>query len=201
MGVHRGRPAGGDGQVPRLQPRSRRTAPTRPAPPILAAPGSAAAARSPSSSGCQNLEFRLAIPQDNGYARTHPLNGERIARAREPSTRPIRPGTGRPIRRSRRASSGSAPSCPAMSTIRAGCCAAIRRATSSIPARYARAYACHRTAHPDEAMAEVDSLLAAAPHDPYFLELKGQVLLESGQPARGAGGAARGGARSRPTSR
>src|SRR3546814_21160999 len=31
--------------------------------------------------------------------------------------------------------------------------------------------------------AEVDALLAAAPHDPYFLELKGQVLLESGKPA------------------
>ena len=31
-------------------------------------------------------------------------------------------------------------------------------------------------------MAEVDALLASAPHDPYFLELKGQVLLESGHP-------------------
>src|SRR5688500_7118979 len=27
-----------------------------------------------------NLEFRLNIPQDNGYARTHPLNSERIDR-------------------------------------------------------------------------------------------------------------------------
>ena len=35
-------------------------------------------------------------------------------------------------------------------------------------------------------MAEVDALLADAPHDPYFLELKGQILLECGQPARGA---------------
>ena len=31
------------------------------------------------------------------------------------------------------------------------------------------------------------------PHDPYFLELKGQILLESGQPAGGARAAARGG--------
>jgi predicted Zn-dependent protease len=31
-------------------------------------------------------------------------------------------------------------------------------------------------------LAEVDKLLAAQPHDPYFLELKGQILLESGKP-------------------
>ena len=52
----------------------------------------------------------------------------------------------------------------------------------SIPAHYARAYAYHRTAHPAEANAEADALLQARPHDPYFLELKGQILLESGRP-------------------
>jgi predicted Zn-dependent protease len=52
----------------------------------------------------------------------------------------------------------------------------------SIPARYARAYAWHKSAYPDKALAEVDKLLAAQPHDPYFLELKGQILLESGKP-------------------
>jgi predicted Zn-dependent protease len=52
----------------------------------------------------------------------------------------------------------------------------------SVPARYARAYAYHRGGYPDAANREVDALLAAAPHDPYFLELKGQILLESGQP-------------------
>jgi predicted Zn-dependent protease len=51
-----------------------------------------------------------------------------------------------------------------------------------IPARYARAYAWHKSAYPDKAVAEVDKLLAAQPHDPYFLELKGQVMLESGKP-------------------
>ena len=48
------------------------------------------------------------------------------------------------------------------------------------PAHYARAYAWHRAAYPDKALAEADALLASAPHDPYFLELKGQILLESG---------------------
>jgi predicted Zn-dependent protease len=55
---------------------------------------------------------------------------------------------------------------------------------TSVPARYARAYAWHRGAYPDQAVKEVDALLATAPHDPYFLELKGQVLLESGKPAQ-----------------
>ena len=51
----------------------------------------------------------------------------------------------------------------------------------SVPARYARAYAFHKEAFMDKALAECDALLALAPEDPYFLELKGQILLESGQ--------------------
>ena len=53
---------------------------------------------------------------------------------------------------------------------------------TSIPARYARAYAYHKDARVDMALAEADALLAAEPDNPYFLELKGQVLLESGRP-------------------
>jgi predicted Zn-dependent protease len=53
----------------------------------------------------------------------------------------------------------------------------------SVPARYARAYAWHKRAYPEKALAEADSLLAEQPNDPYFLELKGQILLESGKPA------------------
>lgn len=55
-------------------------------------------------------------------------------------------------------------------------------ADGSIPARYARAYAYHKDARVDLALAEADALLAAEPDNPYFLELKGQVLLESGRP-------------------
>jgi len=50
------------------------------------------------------------------------------------------------------------------------------------PARYARAYAFHKEALMDKALAETDALLAKWPSDPYVLELKGQVLLESGKP-------------------
>lgn len=52
----------------------------------------------------------------------------------------------------------------------------------SVPAHYARAYAYHRGGYPDAAAREIDALLATAPHDPYFLELKGQILLEGGKP-------------------
>lgn len=48
-------------------------------------------------------------------------------------------------------------------------------------ARYARAIAYHRQALETQAMAEVDSLLAEKPHDPYYLELKAQILFESGR--------------------
>lgn len=53
---------------------------------------------------------------------------------------------------------------------------------TSIPARYARAYAYHKEARVDMALTEADALLAAEPDNPWFLELKGQVLLESGRP-------------------
>lgn len=52
----------------------------------------------------------------------------------------------------------------------------------SIPARYARAYAYHKDAQIDAALAEADALLAMQPDNPYYLELKGQILLESGRP-------------------
>lgn len=52
----------------------------------------------------------------------------------------------------------------------------------SVPAHYARAYAWHRAAYPDRADMEADALLRTAPLDPYFNELKGQILLENGHP-------------------
>jgi predicted Zn-dependent protease len=51
------------------------------------------------------------------------------------------------------------------------------------PAHLARAYAYHKEALMDKALAETDALLKLDPNDPYALELKGQVLLESGKPA------------------
>lgn len=52
---------------------------------------------------------------------------------------------------------------------------------TDVPARYARAYAFHKEALMDKALAETDALLKSDPDNPYFLELEGQVLLESGK--------------------
>jgi len=49
-------------------------------------------------------------------------------------------------------------------------------------AHYARAYAYHKAGYPDKADAEVAALLKIAPHDPYYLEIAGQILLEGGKP-------------------
>lgn len=53
---------------------------------------------------------------------------------------------------------------------------------NSIPAHYARAYAYHQSGYPEQAAEETAALVKLAPNDPYFLELQGQILLESGQP-------------------
>jgi predicted Zn-dependent protease len=51
----------------------------------------------------------------------------------------------------------------------------------TVPARYARAIAYYRANQLDKAFAELDPLLAEFPDDPYFLELKGQILYEHGR--------------------
>jgi predicted Zn-dependent protease len=54
---------------------------------------------------------------------------------------------------------------------------------TDVPAHYARAYAYHKQAFMDKALSETDAILAQEPDDPYALELKGQILLESGHAA------------------
>jgi|APMI01.1.fsa_nt_gi predicted Zn-dependent protease len=54
---------------------------------------------------------------------------------------------------------------------------------NDVPAHYARAYAYHKEAFMDKALAETQAILKQQPNDPYALELEGQILLESGHPA------------------
>jgi predicted Zn-dependent protease len=54
---------------------------------------------------------------------------------------------------------------------------------TSMPARYARAISAYRFGDLHAAIAQIDALIAAAPSNPYFYELKGQALLEGGHPA------------------
>lgn len=129
----------------------------------------------------QNLEFRLAIPQEDSYNRSHPLSGERITLLQEiyendPAyNTPLDPALEARFQRVKAKLVGYV-SEPA-ETLRD-----YPESDQSVPARYARAYAWHKSAYPEKALAEVRSLLAEAPDDPYFLEIYGQILLESGRP-------------------
>jgi predicted Zn-dependent protease len=129
----------------------------------------------------QNQEFRYAVPQEDSYARTHPLSGERIAALE--SVYKAAPSWGKPtdtklegrFQRVKAKLAGFVED-PKTTLIR------YPESNKTVPARYARAYAWHKSAYPEKANAEVDALLMAEPNDPYFLELKGQILLESGKP-------------------
>lgn len=52
---------------------------------------------------------------------------------------------------------------------------------TSIPARYARAISAYRVPDIGTAMKEIDGLIELEPENPYFYELRGQILFESGQ--------------------
>jgi predicted Zn-dependent protease len=53
---------------------------------------------------------------------------------------------------------------------------------TSIPARYARAIVAYRFGDIRSALAQIHGLIEAMPNYPYFYELEGQALLESGHP-------------------
>ncbi|MBD3730793.1 MAG: M48 family metallopeptidase [Sphingomonadales bacterium] len=131
----------------------------------------------------QNLEFRYGYRHDDeaAFASTHPLSGERITRLREDYVKdPAWNTPDDPVLQARfervKAKLFGYVNEPA-ATLRE-----YPLSDRSIPARYARAYAYHKDAQVDKALAEADGLLAAVPDDPYFLELRGQILLESGRP-------------------
>jgi predicted Zn-dependent protease len=54
---------------------------------------------------------------------------------------------------------------------------------NSLPAKYARAIAAYRLGDMTKAVAQIDELISIIPKNPYFWELKGQALLEKGNPS------------------
>jgi predicted Zn-dependent protease len=58
---------------------------------------------------------------------------------------------------------------------------------TSLPARYARAVGQYRFGDMRNALAQIDQLIQSQPGNPYFYELKGQVLLESGRASEAIG--------------
>jgi predicted Zn-dependent protease len=128
----------------------------------------------------QNQEYRLAIYAKDSYDRTHPLSSERIQaleqnfKADPAWNKPVDPQLEARFERVKAKLFGFVN--PKQAVIK------YPESDKSVPAHYARAYAYHVGGYPDKANAEADALLAADPHDPFFLELKGQILLEGGKP-------------------
>jgi predicted Zn-dependent protease len=128
----------------------------------------------------QNQEYRLAIYAKDSYDRTHPLSSERIQALEQnfktdPAwSKPVDPQLEARFQRVKAKLLGFVN--PKQAVIK------YPESDKSVPAHYARAYAYHVGGYPDKANAEADALLAADPHDPFFLELKGQILLEGGKP-------------------
>jgi predicted Zn-dependent protease len=130
----------------------------------------------------QNFEFRLGIPQEDSYGRTHPLSGERISVLED--TYSVDPAWNKPPNPKWEADFQRIKA--KLTGFLADPTATMRdypESDKSVPARYARAYAWHKSAYPQKALEESSALVATAPDDPYFLELHGQILLESGRPA------------------
>jgi predicted Zn-dependent protease len=130
----------------------------------------------------QGQEYRLAIYDTDSYSRTHPLSSERIASLqglyqKDPAwNKRTDPALEARFQRVRAKLIGFISEKNSVLRV-------YPPSDQSVPAHYARAYAYHRMGDRDRALAEADALLATAPHDPFYLELKGQILLESGRPA------------------
>jgi predicted Zn-dependent protease len=128
-----------------------------------------------------NQEYRLAIYAKDSYDRTHPLSQERVATlseiyAKDPAwNRPPDPRFEARFQRVKAKLIGFVT--PKQAVVK------YPESDKSVPAHYARAYAYHVGAYPEKALSEVQALLARDSEDPFFLELKGQILLESGRPA------------------
>ncbi len=54
---------------------------------------------------------------------------------------------------------------------------------TSYPARYARVIATYKQGKWDDALTQLDGLIAEQPNNPYLYELKGQIYFETGRPA------------------
>lgn len=124
-------------------------------------------------------EERLAIGRRNPYLSTHPLTPDRIeafeqAAARSPYTNTPDPPQYLEMhhRIVAKLMGFLAPSTALQH---------FSEADRSVPARYARAVALYRTGALGSALLTIDGLLKEHPNDPYFHELRGQMLFDNGR--------------------
>jgi predicted Zn-dependent protease len=127
-------------------------------------------------------EYRMAIPQDNSYGRTHPLSGERILALEQVLMEspywdaPVDPVLQARYARIRGKLIGYLYPLDVVQR-------AYPATDTSDAAHFARGYAYHRAAMQKEALVEIEAVVARSPNDPYSRELMGQILLESGDVA------------------
>ena len=127
----------------------------------------------------QNEELLSALHQDP-YLRTHPLTRDRVDVIRtHVETSPwsnVPPSADLEERHARmRAKLFAFLETPGRTFAR------FKESDTSLPARYARAIAYYRLPDMARALPAVDALIAERPLDPYFRELKGQMLFENGK--------------------
>lgn len=129
----------------------------------------------------QNQEYRYGYTNVDPFAQTHPLSGTRIAFLTETlQAAPAwnaKPDAALEERFRRVKAKLLGYTATPDQTL-----SAFPTTDQSIYAHYARAYAYHKAGYPDKADAEANALVQADPADPYFLEIKGQILLEAGKP-------------------
>lgn len=128
--------------------------------------------------GFSTQEYLIGVPQDP-YVRTHPLSGDRVAALENMVTNSDYYDKPFPTEwqyyYDRVVGKIQGFQQPFEATLRQ-----YPKSNTTEKARYARAYAYHKAADIMNSMAEIDALLKARPGDPYYLELKGQLMFENG---------------------
>ncbi|WP_375394942.1 M48 family metalloprotease [uncultured Sphingomonas sp.] len=129
----------------------------------------------------QNEEYAYGLQNIDPFMQTHPLSGERIQTlSADLQASPAwnnKPDAALEERFKRVKAKLEGYVAPADRTLHD-----YPPTDQSIYAHYARAYAYHKGGYPDKADAETVALIRAEPHDPYLLEIRGQILLEAGDP-------------------
>lgn len=126
-------------------------------------------------------ELMVSVKQDP-YVRTHPLTRDRVAAIRDAVQRskwtnqPSSPDYDEPFRRMRAKLYAYLE--PPIRTFQR-----FKATDTSLEARYARAIAAYRKPDLGTALPLMDGLIAERPKDPYFYEMKAQILFENAQGA------------------
>jgi len=128
-----------------------------------------------------NQEYRYGTANIDPFMQTHPLSGERIANLtadiQKSKSYNAKPDAALEERFRRVKAKLLGYVAEPSRTL-----AEYPETDQSLYAHYARAYAYHKGGYPAKADAEAAALIAAQPHDPYFQEIQGQILLEAGKP-------------------